>query len=285
MKRLFVFIALVVAAMTVTTEVYAVEENAVVVSPVVEGDETAVQATFVEPSDSATLQVADSVAVVENCSVEDESAMERLTRFCLNNLNYGTITLFMAIESSFIPFPSEAVVPPAAWKASLPDSDMNIFLVFLFATLGALIGALVNYYLAMWLGRPIIYKFANSRIGHMCLLSEEKVKNAESYFEKHGAVSTFVGRLVPAVRQLISIPAGLARMGMGRFLLYTALGAGAWNAILAALGYYMSTVPGMKTEEDVMNKVKEYSSEIGWVFIGLAVAVVAYLVYKGMKKK
>lgn len=285
MKRLFVFIALVVAAMTVTTEAYAVEENAVVVSPVVEGDETAVQATFVEPSDSATLQVADSVAVVENCSVEDESAMERLTRFCLNNLNYGTITLFMAIESSFIPFPSEAVVPPAAWKASLPDSDMNIFLVFLFATLGALIGALVNYYLAMWLGRPIIYKFANSRIGHMCLLSEEKVKNAESYFEKHGAVSTFVGRLVPAVRQLISIPAGLARMGMGRFLLYTALGAGAWNAILAALGYYMSTVPGMKTEEDVMNKVKEYSSEIGWIFIGLAVAVVAYLVYKGMKKK
>ena len=285
MKRLFVFIALVVAAMTVTTEAYAVEENAVVVSPVVEADETAVQATFVEPSDSATLQVADSVAVVENCSVEDESAMERLTRFCLNNLNYGTITLFMAIESSFIPFPSEAVVPPAAWKASLPDSDMNIFLVFLFATLGALIGALVNYYLAMWLGRPIIYKFANSRIGHMCLLSEEKVKNAESYFEKHGAVSTFVGRLVPAVRQLISIPAGLARMGMGRFLLYTALGAGAWNAILAALGYYMSTVPGMKTEEDVMNKVKVYSSEIGWVFIGLAVAVVAYLVYKGVKKK
>ena len=285
MKRLFVFIALVVAAMTVTTEVYAVEENAAVVSSAVAGDEAAAQAILVEPSDSATLQVADSVAVVENCSVEDESAMERLTRFCLNNLNYGTITLFMAIESSFIPFPSEAVVPPAAWKASLPDSDMNIFLVFLFATLGALIGALVNYYLAMWLGRPIIYKFANSRIGHMCLLSEEKVKNAESYFEKHGAVSTFVGRLVPAVRQLISIPAGLARMGMGRFLLYTALGAGAWNAILAALGYYMSTVPGMKTEEDVMNKVKEYSSEIGWVFIGLAVAVVAYLVYKGVKKK
>ena len=285
MKRLFVFIALVVAAMTVTTEVYAVEENAAVVSSAVAGDEAAAQTILVESSDSATLQIADSVAVVENCSVEDESAMERLTRFCLNNLNYGTITLFMAIESSFIPFPSEAVVPPAAWKASLPDSDMNIFLVFLFATLGALIGALVNYYLAMWLGRPIIYKFANSRIGHMCLLSEEKVKNAESYFEKHGAVSTFVGRLVPAVRQLISIPAGLARMGMGRFLLYTALGAGAWNAILAALGYYMSTVPGMKTEEDVMNKVKEYSSEIGWVFIGLAVAVVAYLVYKGVKKK
>ncbi len=285
MKRFLVLIALVSATMSFATDVYADEANATVVSSVVAGDDIEAKETLAESSVSATPQVVDSAAVVNNTSVEDESAMERLTRFCLNNLNYGTITLFMAIESSFIPFPSEAVVPPAAWKASLPGSDMNIFLVFVFATLGALIGALINYYLAMWLGRPIIYKFANSRIGHMCLLSEEKVKNAENYFEKHGAVSTFVGRLVPAVRQLISIPAGLARMGMGRFLLYTALGAGAWNAILAALGYYMSTFPGMKTEEDVMNKVKEYSSEIGWVFIGLAVAVVAYLVYKGMKKK
>lgn len=284
MKRFLVLISLVLATMSFATDVYADDVNAAVVSSVVVGDEAAVSAMPVEPSEPMAQAAQDSVAVVDG-AIADESAMERLTRFCLNNLNYGTITLFMAIESSFIPFPSEAVVPPAAWKASLPDSDMNIFLVFVFATLGALIGALVNYYLAMWLGRPIIYKFANSRIGHMCLLSEEKVKNAENYFEKHGAVSTFVGRLVPAVRQLISIPAGLARMGMGRFLLYTALGAGAWNAILAALGYYMSTFPGMKTEEDVMNKVKEYSSEIGWVFIGLAVAVVAYLVYKGMKKK
>ena len=285
MKRFLVLISLVLATMSFATDVYAVEENAAVASSVVVGDEAAVSAIPAELSEPVAQTVPDSVAIVEENAVEDESVMERLTRFCLNNLNYGTITLFMAIESSFIPFPSEAVVPPAAWKASLPDSDMNIFLVFVFATIGALIGALVNYYLAMWLGRPIIYKFANSRIGHMCLLSEEKVKNAENYFEKHGAVSTFVGRLVPAVRQLISIPAGLARMGMGRFLLYTALGAGAWNAILAALGYYMSTFPGMKTEEDVMNKVKEYSSEIGWVFIGLSVAVVAYLVYKGVKKK
>ena len=165
----------------------------------------------------------------------DESTMERLTRFCLENLNYSTVTLFMAIESSFIPFPSEAVVPPAAWKAAV-TGEMNIFLVVFFATLGALLGALVNYYLALWLGRPIIYRFSNSRIGHMCLLSEEKVKHAEEYFDKHGAISTFVGRLVPAVRQLISIPAGLARMGVARFLLYTTLGAGTWNIILAALG-------------------------------------------------
>ena len=210
--------------------------------------------------------------------------MESLIQFCLDNLNYWTVTLFMAIESSFIPFPSEAVVPPAAWKAAV-TGDMNIILVVVFATVGALLGAFVNYYLAVWLGRPIVYKFANSRFGHICLIDEAKVQNAERYFDKHGAVSTFIGRLVPAVRQLISIPAGLARMGLGRFVLYTSLGAGLWNAILAALGYYMSTIPGMQSEAAVMNKVKEYSSEIGVVFIILAVAIVAFLVYKGLKKK
>lgn len=210
--------------------------------------------------------------------------MESLIQFCLDHLNYWTVTLFMAIESSFIPFPSEAVVPPAAWKAAV-TGEMSIVLVVLFATLGALIGAFINYYLAVWLGRPIVYKFANSRFGHMCLIDESKVQNAEKYFDKHGAVSTFIGRLVPAVRQLISIPAGLARMGLGRFVLYTSLGAGVWNAILAALGYYMASIPGMQSEEAVMNKVKEYSSEIGLVFIVLAVAIVTYLIYKGCKKK
>ncbi len=210
--------------------------------------------------------------------------METLIQFCLDHLNYWTVTLFMAIESSFIPFPSEAVVPPAAWKAAV-TGEMSVVLVVVFATLGALIGAFINYYLAVWLGRPIVYKFANSRIGHMCLIDEAKVQNAEKYFDEHGAVSTFIGRLVPAVRQLISIPAGLARMGLGRFVLYTSLGAGVWNAILAALGYYMASIPGMQSEAAVMNKVKEYSSEIGIVFIVLAVFIVAYLAYKGLKKK
>lgn len=210
--------------------------------------------------------------------------MDTLIQFCLDNLNYWTVMLFMAIESSFIPFPSEAVVPPAAWKAAV-TGEMSVALVVVFATLGALIGALVNYYLAVWLGRPVLYKFANSRIGHMCLLDEAKIKHAEEYFDKHGAISTFVGRLVPAVRQLISIPAGLARMGLGRFVFYTLLGAGTWNLILALLGYYMAYVPGMQTEEAVMNKVKEYSSEIGIVFIVLAIFIVAYLAYKALKKK
>ena len=111
-----------------------------------------------------------------------ESVAE-LLKWVLENLNYWVVTIFMAIESSFIPFPSEAVVPPAAWKA-MADDSMNIFLVIVFATVGADIGALVNYYLARWLGRPIVYKFANSRLGHMCLIDEEKVHHAEEYFRK-----------------------------------------------------------------------------------------------------
>lgn len=205
-------------------------------------------------------------------------------QWCLDNLNYWTITLLMAIESSFIPFPSEVVVPPAAWKAA-NDNSLNVYLVVLFATIGADIGALINYYLAKWLGRPIIYRFANSRFGHMCLIDEAKVKHAEAYFDKHGAISTFIGRLIPAVRQLISIPAGLARMKMSTFLLYTTLGAGIWNAILAFIGHYLSTVPGIENEEQLMSKVSEYSSEIGYVFIAIGVFIVGFLIYKGMKKR
>lgn len=198
-------------------------------------------------------------------------------QWCLDHLNYWTITLLMAIESSFIPFPSEVVVPPAAYKSAV-SNEMNVFLVVLFATIGANIGALVNYYLAKWLGRPIIYKFANSRIGHMCLIDEAKVQKAEQYFEERGALSTFIGRLIPAVRQLISIPAGLARMKLGTFLLYTTLGAGIWNAILAAIGYYLSTVPGIETEEQLLAKVTEYSHELGYFFIAVGAFIVAYLV-------
>lgn len=204
-------------------------------------------------------------------------------QWCLDHLNYWTITLLMAIESSFIPFPSEVVVPPAAYKAAV-SGEMNVFLVVLFATIGANIGALINYYLAKWLGRPIIYKFANSRFGHMCLIDEAKVQNAEVYFEKHGALSTFIGRLIPAVRQLISIPAGLAKMRLSVFLIYTTLGAGIWNAILAAIGYYLSTVPGIETEEQLLAKVTEYSHELGYIFIGIGVFIVAYLAYQGMRK-
>lgn len=212
-----------------------------------------------------------------------ESVAE-LLKWVLENLNYWVVTIFMAIESSFIPFPSEAVVPPAAWKA-MADDSMNIILVVVFATIGADLGALVNYYLAKWLGRPIVYKFANSRLGHMCLIDEEKVRHAEEYFRKHGAASTFFGRLIPAVRQLISIPAGLAGMKMGPFLLYTTLGAGIWNTILAILGYIIYRSTPLKTTNDVYLMATKYSHEIGYCILALAILVIAFIAYKGLKKK
>ncbi len=212
-----------------------------------------------------------------------ESVAE-LLKWVLENLNYWVVTIFMAIESSFIPFPSEAVVPPAAWKA-MADNSMNIILVVVFATIGADLGALVNYYLAKWLGRPIVYKFANSRFGHMCLIDEEKVRHAEEYFRKHGAASTFFGRLIPAVRQLISIPAGLAGMKMGPFLLYTTLGAGIWNTILAILGYIIYRSTPLKTTNDVYLMATKYSHEIGYCILALAILVIAFIAYKGLKKK
>jgi len=187
------------------------------------------------------------------------------------NMNYGTITALMTIESSFIPFPSEVVVPPAAAVSVMPGSELNIFLIVVFATLGAILGALLNYGLSVWLGRPIIYGFADSKLGHLCLLSGEKIKKAEDYFNEHGKVSTFVCRLIPGIRQLISIPAGLARMPLGSFILYTALGAGIWNCVLAALGYVIG---------DNIELVTKYSHEIGYCLLGLLVVFLVYLVVK-----
>ena len=203
----------------------------------------------------------------------------------LDNLNYWVVMLLMAIESSFIPFPSEVVVPPAAWKAMDPNSGMSFILVIVFATVGADLGALINYYLAKWVGRPIIYRFADSRLGHMCLIDRKKVEVAEEYFRKHGAASTIFGRLVPAVRQLISIPAGLAGMHVGKFLLYTTIGAGVWNTVLATIGWGIYKYTDYKTTQDVYQQALKYSHELGYIILGLAVIVVAFLVYKGMKKK
>ena len=199
--------------------------------------------------------------------------------WCLEHLNYWVITLLMAIESSFIPFPSEVVVPPAAYMAAT-TGEMNVFLIVLFASIGACIGALVNYFLARYLGRPLVYRFAESRIGHMCLIDSEKVEKAERYFDDHGAIGTFFGRLVPAVRQLISIPAGLARMSLGRFMLYTTLGATLWNSILAGMGWYIGHYYSGQLEE----KVAQYSGELKIAMLALGVAVVLFLIYKGVKK-
>lgn len=187
------------------------------------------------------------------------------------NLNYFTVALLMAVESSFIPFPSEVVVPFAAYKAA--DGGMNIFGVVIASTAGALTGALVNYYLSLFLGRPLIYKLAGSKAGRMLLLSEKKVARAEEYFIKNGNSSTFIGRLVPAVRQLISIPAGLSRMKIRNFIIYTVAGAGIWNIILAIIGYYAY---------EIKDKIFPYIDDI---LIGAGVVFVIYLIIKAIITK
>ena len=204
------------------------------------------------------------------------SLLQKVENWYSQNMSYTTITILMTVESSFIPFPSEIVVPPAAYIASQPGSHLNIYLVVLFATIGALLGALINYFGAIYLGRPIVYKFANSKLGHMFLLSEDKVMKAELYFNRRGKISTFVGRLIPGIRQLISIPAGLARMNIVSFLFYTFIGAGIWNVILALLGYIAHG------QQDLINK---YTHELSYVFLGLVVLFIAYVVIKQLVKR
>jgi len=198
----------------------------------------------------------------------------------LGNLNYGTILLLMLLESTVIPVPSELVVTPAAYHAA--GGNMNIFLIILFATIGADIGASINYIAAFYLGRPVIYRFTNSRWGKMCLLSQKKVEKSEKYFNDHGITSTLIGRLVPGIRHLISIPAGLAKMHYGKFLLYTTIGAGLWHSILATLGWYLhSVVP----EDQLDDKIKEYGEYLKFFIILAVILLLGYLFIKTIIKK
>jgi len=157
-----------------------------------------------------------------------------LQLFC--DMGYGGILFLMTIESSFIPFPSEIVIPPAAYLAS--QGQMNIYLIILSGTLGSIIGASINYFLALWLGRAVIYSLAEKKIAKFLLIDVKKIEKAEQYFLKYGNASTFFGRLITVIRQLISIPAGLSRMNFGSFIFYTTLGSGIWVTILSLLGYY-----------------------------------------------
>ncbi len=198
----------------------------------------------------------------------------------VNNASYLFVFVFMVIESSFIPFPSEVVVPPAAYLA-MQKGDMNIFLVVLAATAGALVGALVNYVLSLLIGRPIVYAFANSRFGHACLINQEKVEKAEKYFDNHGAASTFFGRLIPAVRQLISIPAGIAKMNIWVFMLFPSLGALIWNCILAGLGWWLSRHVSL---DELYVSVEKYNSYLTLGGIIILVLCVLYILYNAFKK-
>jgi membrane protein DedA with SNARE-associated domain len=187
----------------------------------------------------------------------------------MSNLNYFTVALLMAIESTFLPLPSEVVVPFAAYKAG--QGELNVFLVVFFGTIGALSGSLINYTLAYYLGRPLVYRFAGSKLGKLFLLSKEKIVHAEEFFIRNGKTSTFIGRLVPGVRHLISIPAGLAKMNLRDFILYTFVGAGIWNIILAVIGFYLY---------EIREQIFPY---IGHILIGLGVVFTIYLVIKARK--
>jgi len=208
-----------------------------------------------------------------------EELILNLTNGALDNLNYWWVILFMTIESSFIPFPSEVVMIPAAYMAA-ETGEMSYPMIILSGTVGALLGALINYVLSMTLGRSIIYAFANSRIGHMCLIDADKVKQAEDYFDKRGAISTLIGRMIPAIRQLISIPAGLAKMNIGSFVLFTCLGAAIWNSILVGIG---AAFHSAMSKEELIGIVSHYSHIIGIIAIALVVAIIAFLAYKGIK--
>jgi len=210
--------------------------------------------------------------------------IDSVTAWYTAHMSHASIVALMAVESSFIPFPSEVVIPPAAYVAGNPDSVlcvtgnyiMDVALIVLSGTIGAMLGAIINYLLSLWLGRLVIYKFADSKLGHLLLLDSDKVRKAEDYFNEHGKISTFIGRLIPAIRQLISIPAGLAKMPFGQFLLYTFLGAFLWNTVLAVLGYVAHG------QADLIN---EYSHELSIVLIALFGIGIAYVIIKHVCKR
>ncbi len=203
----------------------------------------------------------------------------------VENANYLFVFVFMTIESSFIPFPSEVIVPPAAYLACAnagAGSDMNVYMVVIMATLGALCGAYINYFLSLWIGRPVIYRFADSRLGHACLIDVPKVEKAEKYFDDHGAISTFIGRLIPAIRQLISIPAGISKMNLGVFSLCTAGGALIWNAILAGLGWWLST---WVKPEDLFQQVENYNKYLTWIGYGILAVCILFILWNAFKPR
>lgn len=197
------------------------------------------------------------------------------------------ILLFMTIESSFIPFPSEVVMIPAGflvYRYSLFTGIhwLDLLIAIFIGLVGSMLGAYINYYLSSWIGRPFLHKY-----GKYFFLKEEALDRAEEIFRKYGDLATFVCRLLPAIRQLISIPAGLAKMNIWRFSFFTALGAGIWSAILAAVGYYFGHLTGNMTYLQMIEKGKLLISDhYIWILLGLAVFVAAYLyIHKKIMKQ
>lgn len=213
---------------------------------------------------------------VQPTTADSTGLIKKVEKWYSENTNYYTITAFMAAESSILPVPSEMVIPPAVYTAMEGKNNLSIFWIIIFGTLGALIGASFNYIMSMWLGRLVVYKFADSKVGKLLMLSSEKIQKSEKFFNDHGKTSTFVGRFIPVIRHLISIPAGLAKMNYISFAIFTTIGAGLWNCCLALLGYL---VHGQQ------KLIYKYSHLISYVFIALGVVLVIWLVLKSVPKK
>ncbi len=197
---------------------------------------------------------------------------QQIVSWYMVHITYWTVFLLMTIESTIIPFPSELVIPPAAFKAA--NGDMNIFLVIFFGSMGAVAGSLINYYMAKWLGNKLLMKFVNTRLAHLMMVDQSAIVKTEQYFLKNGKTSTLIGRLIPGIRHLISIPAGLANMKLRDFILYTAIGATAWNVILATLGYFFYS------QKQILDK---YYKELIFAILVIGAIYVLYLLYKGLK--
>lgn len=189
-------------------------------------------------------------------------------------LGYFGVGVLMAIESSFIPMPSEIIVPPAAYLAS--QGKMDLWLIVLAGVMGSLVGAIFNYAVGYFLGRPLVYRLAGKSWARFLLINPEKVARAEKYFLKNAVAATFIGRLIPVIRQLVSLPAGFCKMPFGPFLFYTTLGSLLWVSVLAALGYFIGANQAL---------LQLYYQEISWALLGLGLVWLAVRIFQVVNKK
>ncbi len=190
------------------------------------------------------------------------------------SMGYTGVAVLMAVESTIIPLPSELIIPPAAYLAY--QGKLNIYLVILAGGIGSLVGASINYLVALLLGRTILHSFVKHKYAKYLLLSEEKLVKSEKFFNKHGNSSIFFGRLVPVIRHLISIPAGIAKMNYFNFALYTLIGSLLWSAVLGALGFYFGKYQYL---------MQEYYKELNYILLFSGILIFVYIFFKDSIKK